>query len=214
MAPEVRVGAIEEDATHARFGRIGCAEEERIFGDNFGQVGGTVGEVKRKKIKEAVTDLFRDAYSVGRGSQIHGALQRREEGCRAGHCVADEPEFSHRAGPTFSADAARGGEVLEQRRAGLTAVRREFDGPSFRVENPPKYQLSRCPATVAVTELLDGDGFVAELGRQRCVKDVVDGVEKVISHPGQPGGPALPEQDEVIDKHIGMSYGQLVGSVG
>ena len=140
VAPDVRVGAIEEDATHARFGRIGCAEEERIFGDNFGQVGGTVGEVveKRKKGEEAVTDLFRDAYSVGRGSQIHGALQRREEGCRAGHGVADEPEFSHRAGPTFGADAARGGKVLEQRRAGRTAVRREFDGSSFRVENPPK----------------------------------------------------------------------------
>ena len=140
MAPEVRSGAIKENATHARFGRIGCAEEERIFGDNFSQVGGTVGEVveEREKGEEAVTDLFCDADSVGRGPQVHGALQRREEGCRAGHCVADEPEFSHRAGPTFGADAARGGEVLEQRRAGLTAVRREFDGPSFRVENPPK----------------------------------------------------------------------------
>ena len=71
-------------------------------------------------------------------------------------------------------------------------------------------QLSRCPATVAGAELLDGDGFVAELGRPRSVKDVVDGVEKVISHPGQPGGPTLPEQDEVIDKHIGMCQGQLV----
>ena len=63
-------------------------------------------------------------------------------------------------------------------------------------------------------ELLDGDGFIAGLGRQRCVKDVVDGVEKVISHPSQPSGPALPEQDEVIDKHAGMCYGQLVGSIG
>ena len=74
----------------------------------------------------------------------------------------------------------------------------------------------RCPTTVAVAEFLDGDGFIAELGRQRCVKDVVDGVEKVISHPGgQPGRPApLPEQDEVIDKHVGMCYGQLVGSIG
>ena len=68
---------------------------------------------------------------------------------------------------------------MEQRRAGLTAVRREFDGPLFRVENPPKDQFSCCPATVAVAELLDGDGFVAELGRQRCIKDVVNGVEKV-----------------------------------
>ena len=50
MAPEVRVGAIEEDATHARFGCIDCAEEERIFGDNFGQVGGTVGEVVEKRV--------------------------------------------------------------------------------------------------------------------------------------------------------------------
>ena len=75
-------------------------------------------------------------------------------------------------------------------------------------------QLSRCPATVAGAELLDGDGFVAELGRPRCVKDVVDGVEKVISHPGQPGGPTLPEQDEVIDKHVGMCYGKLVGGIG
>ena len=103
---------------------------------------------------------------------------------------------------------------MEQRSAGLTAVRREFDGPSFRVENPPKDQLSRCPATVAVAELLDRDGFVAELGRLRCVKDVVDGVEKVILLPGQPGGPALPEQDEVIDKHVGMCYGKLVGGIG
>ena len=69
---------------------------------------------KRKKGEEAVTDLFRDADSVGRSSQVHGALQRREEGCRASpSCVADEPEFSHRAGPTFGADAARGGKVLE-----------------------------------------------------------------------------------------------------
>jgi len=116
VAPEIRVGAIEENATHARFGRIGCAEEERIFGDNFGQVGRTVGEVveeREEEGEEAVTDLFRDSDSVGRGAQVHGALQRREEGCRAGHCVADEPEFSHCAGPTFGADAARGGKVLE-----------------------------------------------------------------------------------------------------
>ena len=84
----------------------------------------------------------------------------------------------------------------------------------FRVENPPKDQLSRCPTTVAVAELLDGDGFIAGLGQQRCVKNVVDGVEKVVSHPSQPSGPALPEQDEVIDKHVGMCYGKLVGGIG
>ena len=66
MAPEVRSGAIEENATHARFGRIGGSEEERIFGDYFSQVGGTVGEVveEREKGEEAVTDLFCDADSV------------------------------------------------------------------------------------------------------------------------------------------------------
>ena len=110
VAPEVRVGAVEENAIYARFGRIGCgAEEERVFGDNFSQVGGTVGEVveEREKGEEAVTDLFCDSDSVGHGAQVHGTLQRREEGSGARHCVADEPEFSHRAGPTFGADAAR-----------------------------------------------------------------------------------------------------------
>jgi len=75
-----------------------------------------LGEVvdEREKGKEAVTDLFCDPYSVGRCAQVHGALQRRKEGSRAGHCVADELEFSHCAGPTFSADAARRGEVSQQ----------------------------------------------------------------------------------------------------
>ena len=122
-------------------------------------------------------------------------------------------DVSHRAGPTFSADAARRGKVSQQGHAGLTAVRWEFDGPLFGVEGPSENQLSSCPATVAVTELLDRNGFITEFGWKRFVKDVVDGVKEVISHPHQLRGPALPEQDEVVHKHVGMCYGQLVGSI-
>ena len=95
VAPKVRVGAIKENATHARFGRVGGAKKERVLWNDFGQVGGPVGEVfdEREKGKEVVTDLFCDPYSVGRGAQVHGALQRRKEGSRAGHYVADKPEF-------------------------------------------------------------------------------------------------------------------------
>ena len=51
VAPKVRVGAIKENATHARFGRICGAEEERVFGNNFSQVGGPVGEVVDEREK-------------------------------------------------------------------------------------------------------------------------------------------------------------------
>jgi len=122
-------------------------------------------------------------------------------------------DVSHRAGPTFSSDAARRGKVSQQGHAGLTAVRWEFDGPLFGVEGPSENQLSSCPATVAVTELLDRNGFITEFGWKRFVKDVVDGVKEVISHPHQLRGPALPEQDEVVHKHVGMRYGQLVGGI-
>jgi hypothetical protein len=157
-----RNGGGEPNAAHANFGSVAGPDEGGFLRNNFGKVGGAVGEVigQDPKVLELVPGGLVD-LNAGADGAGEGTLKLGEEPGSTGDAEDHTADFSQKFLHGCLAEAALPKDRLEDEEKALDAMGGQLDGTPQGVDEPAQDGLGCAPASVAFAELGEGDGFAA-----------------------------------------------------
>jgi hypothetical protein len=104
---------------------------------------------------------------------VLGPLQGAEQASGARDGKGDKPELPKDAAPAFGTDTAEALEADKDVMEHLFSVRRELDGLSDRVNNPPKDEFASAPAAITREEFfLETEVFQGRTVYTLCMCDI------------------------------------------
>ena len=118
---------VEEDSSHAHFGSVSGAQERRVLGHQFSEVGRSVTEAGGQGgegVDVGPQGLADTDASVGYSVQRH--LKCAEEADRSRYRLRNEAELAKYRAPFLLGHSGSGGEEAEDLGEGSLAVRREL----------------------------------------------------------------------------------------